>query len=123
MGATQERSVGDIPPGRGDINSAESLRTYGVTMQPAATKESRKRRDQMSPDELRRLFQNTDVEQTVPTDEGAVLLGVEPQTMRRWACEGSGPIRPRKVNGRLRWSVSEIRALLNGNTPTVAGGA
>lgn len=67
------------------------------------------------------LFDRIGLEQTVDTDEAATLLGKKPQTLRRWACEGSAPegLRPRKVLGRLRWSVAEIRALLAG-TPSVA---
>ena len=88
-------------------------------MQPESTDAARKRHE-LSPDELRRLHERTGVDQTVTTAEGAVLLGVEPQTMRRWACHGSGPIRPRKVNGRLRWSVAEIRAVLSGAATATA---
>jgi predicted site-specific integrase-resolvase len=66
--------------------------------------------------EHRALFERTNVDQHVPTDEAATLLGVAPQTLRRWACEGSGPLRPRKLNGRLRWSVAQIRAVLAGAT-------
>jgi hypothetical protein len=72
----------------------------------------RKRRAR-SPEELRQLFVSTGVEQTVDTEDAATLLGKEPQTLRRWACEGSGPVRPSRVNGRLRWSVADIQRLLN----------
>ncbi len=74
----------------------------------------------LSPDEFRHLHERTGVEQTVDTAEAATLLGRKPQTLRRWACDGSGPIRPRKVNGLLRWSVAEIRALLGGNATATA---
>jgi len=70
----------------------------------------------LSPEEQRRLFERTGVDQTAPTNEAAALLGNQPQTLRRWACEGSGPIRPRRINGRLRWSIAEIRALLSGQS-------
>ena len=63
--------------------------------------------------DARRLCDAVAVEHTVTTAEAAVLLGVSQQTMRRWSCQGSGPIRPRRVNGRLRWSVAEIRAVVN----------
>jgi hypothetical protein len=36
------------------------------------------------------------------------------QTLRAWACLENGPIRPRRINGRLSWAVADIRALLNG---------
>lgn len=64
--------------------------------------------------ELDHLRERTRVDETVDTATAAALIGYTGQTLRRWACEGSGPIRPRRVNGRLRWSVSEIRALLAG---------
>lgn len=88
-------------------------------MQPESTDATVKQHDRkLSLDELRKLFERTGVEQTVATAEAAELLGVEPQTLRRWACEGSGPIRPRKLNGRLRWSVADIRKVLGGETAT-----
>jgi hypothetical protein len=71
-------------------------------MQPATTRDAQE------------LCAAAKVDHTVPTNEAAVLLGVAPQTLRRWSCEGSGPIRPRHVNGRLRWVVSEIRSVLAG---------
>ena len=88
-------------------------------MQSESTGTARTRRG-LSPDEHRRLFERTGVDQYVPTAEAATLLGVAAQTMRRWACEGSGPIRPRKVAGRLRWSVAEIQALLSGTATASA---
>ena len=88
-------------------------------MQPESTDTSRKRRV-LSPDELRRLHESTGVAQYVSTSAAATLLGVAEQTMRRWACEGSGPIRPRKVAGRLKWAVADIQAVLSGTAATAA---
>lgn len=51
---------------------------------------------------------------TVPTDAAAYYLNRKPQTLRAWACLENGPLRPVRINGRLAWSVSAIRALLNG---------
>lgn len=51
---------------------------------------------------------------TVPTSAAAHYLHRAPQTLRVWACEESGPLRPIRINGRLLWPVSAIRALLNG---------
>ncbi|MDE2267802.1 MAG: helix-turn-helix domain-containing protein [Betaproteobacteria bacterium] len=48
------------------------------------------------------------------TAEAAAALNRAPQTLRRWACEESGPLRPVKVNGRLAWRVSDLRRLLDG---------
>ena len=50
---------------------------------------------------------------TVPTEQAAHYLNRRPQTMRGWAMrDGSGPIRPIRINGRLAWPVAQIRALL-----------
>ncbi|HEX4050503.1 MAG TPA: hypothetical protein VHY19_06475 [Steroidobacteraceae bacterium] len=61
--------------------------------------------------ERARLRDSLGVNEVVDTATAATLLGVKPQTMRRWACEGTGPIRPRRINGRLRWVLAEIRGL------------
>lgn len=63
---------------------------------------------------LAELRSRVGIDETLGTLEAAAMIGYQPQTLRRWACEGSGPIRPRRINGRLRWSVAEIRALLAG---------
>lgn len=49
----------------------------------------------------------------VDTACAAYHLGRKPQTMRVWACLEDGPIRPRRVQGRLAWPVAEIRRLLS----------
>lgn len=51
---------------------------------------------------------------TVPTHQAAYYMNRQPQTLRAWACLENGPIRPIRVNGRLAWPVSEIKALLSG---------
>ncbi len=48
---------------------------------------------------------------TIPTEEAAYHLNRKPQTLRAWACQ-HGPISPIRINGRLAWKVSDIRALL-----------
>ncbi|MEQ1621811.1 MAG: hypothetical protein ABL919_10430 [Methylococcales bacterium] len=48
---------------------------------------------------------------TVPTDAAAHYLNRKPQTLRAWACLENGPLRPIRINGRLAWSVAEIKAL------------
>lgn len=53
---------------------------------------------------------------TVPTDAAAYYLNRQPQTLRAWACLENGSIRPIRINGRLAWSVAQIKALLNGGT-------
>lgn len=51
---------------------------------------------------------------TVPTDAAAHYLNRQPQTLRQWACLENGALRPVRINGRLAWSVEEIKSLLNG---------
>jgi hypothetical protein len=37
----------------------------------------------------------------------------KPQTLRHWAMkDGTGPIRPIRINGRLAWNVAEIKRVL-----------
>lgn len=54
------------------------------------------------------------LKQSVPTAVAAKALNRKPQTLRTWACLGSGPIQPVKINGRLAWPVDQIAALLKG---------
>lgn len=49
---------------------------------------------------------------TLPTDEAAYHLNRSEQTLRLWACKENGPLRPKRINGRLHWSVNDIRLLL-----------
>lgn len=50
---------------------------------------------------------------TVDTAAAAFYLNRRPQTLRAWACRsGTGPIEPRRINGRLAWPVAEIKALM-----------
>jgi DNA-binding transcriptional regulator YiaG len=72
------------------------------------------RSQRVSAEEIENLRARTGIDETVGTPEAAALFGYRQQTLRRWASDGSGPIRPRRVNGRLRWSVAQIRALLAG---------
>ena len=51
----------------------------------------------------------------IPTDAAAHHLNRQPQTLRAWACLENGALRPVRINGRLAWNVSEIRALLSGD--------
>ncbi len=48
----------------------------------------------------------------VTTEQAAYYLMRKPQTLRTWACNEDGPIRPTRVNGRLGWPVAAIRELL-----------
>jgi hypothetical protein len=49
----------------------------------------------------------------LPTPEAAFHLNRAQQTLRLWAMrDGSGPIRPIRINGRLAWPVSDLRRVL-----------
>ena len=50
----------------------------------------------------------------VETECAAFHLNRSPQTLRLWACQANGPIRPIHVHGRLAWKVADIQAVLNG---------
>ncbi|CAG9264430.1 conserved hypothetical protein [Paraburkholderia unamae] len=50
----------------------------------------------------------------LPTNEAAPTVNRMPQTLRKWACQENGPIRPVRINGRLGWRVSDLAKLLNG---------
>lgn len=49
---------------------------------------------------------------TVATDAAAYYLNRRPQTLRAWACLENGALRPIRINGRLAWSVAEIKTLV-----------
>jgi len=48
----------------------------------------------------------------VDTATAAYQLSRKPQTLRGWACLENGPLRPVRINGRLAWSVAELRRVL-----------
>jgi hypothetical protein len=48
----------------------------------------------------------------LPTNEAAWHLSRAEQTLRLWACEDNGPIRPIRLHGRLMWPTDRIRELL-----------
>jgi hypothetical protein len=54
---------------------------------------------------------------TVDTAAAAHYLHLAPQTMRIYACRGSGPLRPRRLPGssKLHWATADIRRLLSGS--------
>ena len=69
----------------------------------------------------RTLFERAQIDQTCDTTTAAALIHKRPQTLRRWACEGCGPIQPVRINGRLHWSVAKLRALAaNGSEQAAA---
>lgn len=54
-------------------------------------------------------------QQLLTTNEAAELLHFAPQTLRKWACFGTGPIRPVKVQNRLRWRLADLEKLAASN--------
>jgi hypothetical protein len=48
----------------------------------------------------------------IPTAPAAYYLSRKQQTLRIWAMNDSGPIRPLRVHGRLLWPTAELRKLL-----------
>lgn len=63
---------------------------------------------------INRLLARASLPEVLPTNEAAASINRAPQTLRKWACLESGPIRPIRINGRLAWRVSDLQALLNG---------
>jgi hypothetical protein len=59
--------------------------------------------------------QSQDLPAVLPTTQAANLINRAPQTLRRWACTATGPIRPLRIHGRLHWRVSDLRTLLDGD--------
>lgn len=49
----------------------------------------------------------------VETSCAAHHLNRKAQTLRHWASSEAGALRPVRVNGRLAWSVEQIKKLLN----------
>lgn len=50
----------------------------------------------------------------VSTRKAAYVLGRPQQTLRDWACNGSGPLRAVKIGGRLGWRVVDLERVLRG---------
>ena len=47
----------------------------------------------------------------VGTAAAAHYANRKQQTLREWASKGTGPIKPKRINGRLEWSVLELKRL------------
>lgn len=47
------------------------------------------------------------------TKQTAQIMDLQPQTLRKWAMDGSGPIQPIKIGNRLRWKLKDIKELCN----------
>ena len=55
------------------------------------------------------------------TVEAARFLGRSPQTLRQWACEGRGPIKPVKMFGRLLWPKDELLRFISSKKKSPKG--
>lgn len=44
----------------------------------------------------------------ITTAQAAKLLGMQPQTLRKWAIYENGPIVPRRHGRLVRWNLNEI---------------
>lgn len=66
----------------------------------------------MVPNEIALTPLSLETRSALATREAALHLNRAPQTLRIWACQESGPIRPNRVNGRLAWPVDEIKRVL-----------
>jgi len=49
----------------------------------------------------------------VDTNAAAFHLGRKPQTLRKWACQEDGPLRPVRIMGRLGWNVADILRIVS----------
>ncbi len=55
---------------------------------------------------------DNDARAAIPTAEAARHLGRAQQTLRLWASQDTGPLRPVRVHGRLLWPTAELRKLV-----------
>jgi hypothetical protein len=71
--------------------------------------------DNSTPKKLKQCFPwiGSETRSHVETACAAYWMNRKPQTLRAWASQENGPLRPTRVNGRLAWSVSAIRLIMN----------
>jgi len=55
---------------------------------------------------------DAETREVLPTADAARHLLRQPQTLRGWACLGTGPIHPVRIAGRLGWRTDDIRRLV-----------
>lgn len=60
------------------------------------------------------MVSKRELPEVLSTGEAAPFINRKGQTLRKWACTGTGPIQPVRIHGRLHWKVSDLRALLDG---------
>lgn len=49
---------------------------------------------------------------SLTTRQAAALLGRAQQTLHKWATYQTGPLEPKRVNGRLLWPINELQKLI-----------
>lgn len=54
------------------------------------------------------------IPETLLTAPAAESINRKSGTLRKWACTGTGPIKPVRINGRLHWKITDLRTLLDG---------
>lgn len=54
--------------------------------------------------------------QVLTTKQAAAVIGLAPQTLRKWACYDTAPlgIKPVKIGRSVRWQIDDIAKLLEG---------
>jgi hypothetical protein len=55
----------------------------------------------------------SETRENVDTACAAFHLGRKVQTLRKWASDENGPLRPIRLHGRLAWSVTDLRRLVS----------
>jgi hypothetical protein len=91
---------------------------YGHTREIAANKSTRPIRHDVNAGAVSKNghceFVSLELETrtVVNTAAAAHHLNRQPQTLRAWACNEDGPIRPMRINGRLAWRVQDLRQVL-----------
>ena len=60
---------------------------------------------------------DTEARGTVDTATAAHYLNYSKQTLLSWACRGTGPLKPVRIEGarKLQWSVADIRRIIGGS--------
>lgn len=59
-------------------------------------------------------FAHPSLPEVLSTEAAAAAINRAPQTLRKWACLETGPIRPIRIHGRLAWRLADLQALLAG---------
>ncbi|EMC7872465.1 MULTISPECIES: helix-turn-helix domain-containing protein [Acinetobacter calcoaceticus/baumannii complex] len=57
---------------------------------------------------MKKITKNSDKQILLTTKQAAELLGIQQQTMRRWAIYENGPLIPIRYGRFIRWSKKEL---------------